>query len=100
MIPRVFILLTLVALFCACSTLAAVSHIEVDCIPAFTVYLLYGFVTLTLICSLITVVIAFIQCIDWVCVRFAYLSCCHVVLLPCCFHVLLPCSCRLRSLFM
>ncbi|UXO93706.1 E3 RID-alpha [Human adenovirus 1] len=73
MIPRVLILLTLIALFCACSTLAAVAHIEVDCIPPFTVYLLYGFVTLILICSLVTVVIAFIQFIDWVCVRIAYL---------------------------
>ncbi len=71
--PRIFMYLTLLPLFLGCSTLAAVSHLEVDCLTPFTVYLIYGLVTLTLICSLITVVIAFIQCIDYICVRLAYL---------------------------
>ncbi len=70
--PRIFIYLLLLPLFLGSSTLAAVSHIEVDCLTPFTVYLLFGFVICTFVCSVITVVICFIQCIDYICVRVAY----------------------------
>ncbi|CAZ68005.1 unnamed protein product [Simian adenovirus 26] len=73
MIPRHFIITSLICVLQVCATLALVANASPDCIGAFASYVLFAFITCICCCSIVCLLITFFQFVDWVFVRIAYL---------------------------
>lgn len=73
MIPRFFLFNILFCLFNVCAAFAAVSHASPDCLGPFPTYLLFALLTCTCVCSIVCLVVTFLQLIDWCCARYNYL---------------------------